>query len=180
MPTTLQQKYSATPGADPTTSDLTVPAQLAINVADGQLYTRDADDNIRKLGGATNIAGDTTFEGDVTVEGDIIFQGSPVIRPGVVNSVATTYNLTLTDENKIILISNSSAITVNVPLNATTPLPIGFITHIHQAGTGQITLDPEGAAVVNAASSLSTRAQYSALSLFKVAEDAWVVVGDQE
>ena len=180
MPTTLQQKYSATPGDAPTTADLTVPAQLAINVADGQLYTRDDDDNIRKLGGSTDVNGDTTFEGDVIVEGDIVFQGSSAIRPGVINSTATSYDITLTDENKLILITSASAISVNVPLNATTPLPIGFITHVHQGGAGQVTLVAEFGVSVNASSSLSTRGQYAALSVFKVAENTWVVVGDQQ
>lgn len=179
MPTTLQIKYSTTTGSAPTTDDLTVPAELAVNVTDGQLFTRDGSGNIRKLTGKTDSSGNTTIEGDLTIEGDIAFEGSAVIRPGVVNSTATSYTVSSTDENKIVLITNASAIAVTIPLNATDPLPIGFITHLHQGGAGQITLAGEGATVVNAASSLSTRAQYSALSVFKVAEDAWVVVGDQ-
>ena len=192
MPTTIQIKYSETPGAAPTTSDITVPAELALNVADGQLYTRDASDNIIKLGSSSSTGGDNTFEGNVTVDGDVdvggdlsvtgdvVFSGGGVIRPGVVNSTATSYTLASTDENKLIIITNASAISVTAPLEATTSLPIGFITHIHQGGAGQITIAGEGGVTVNSALSLVTRAQYSALSLFKVGTNEWVAVGDQE
>lgn len=210
MPTTLQIKYSTTTTAAPTTADLTVPAELAVNVTDGQLYTRDDLDNIRKLGGATDSSGNVTFsnnvtvggdltvtgdtnidggttitgntivEGNTTVEGNLVVEGTTTIRPGVINSAATTYTLDADDENKLILFSSGSAVTITVPLEATTSLPIGFITHLHQGGAGQLTVVGEGGVTVNAASSLLTRTQYSALSLFKVAENSWTVVGDQE
>jgi hypothetical protein len=129
--------------------------------------------------GSISFEENVTFEGDIIVEGTVNFQGAQGLRPGVVNSAATTYDITATDENKLLLFSAATSVTVNVPLEATTPLPIGFITHVHQGGLGEVTFVAEFGVSINSASSLETRTQYSALSIFKVATNAWVVVGDQ-
>jgi hypothetical protein len=108
MPTTIQIQYSDTPGAAPTTLDLTVPAELAVNVADGQLYTRDTANNIRKLGGATDINGDTTFDGDVIVEGDLVvtnttfLEGDLIVEGDTTIEGNTTIDGSLTVTNNII------------------------------------------------------------------------------
>lgn len=50
MPTPIQLKYSSTAAAIPTTGDLTVEGEVAVNTADKFMYTRDNGDNIVKLG----------------------------------------------------------------------------------------------------------------------------------
>lgn len=105
---------------------------------------------------------------------------SGFLRPSIIFDTGTTYDLTGSDEFSIIIITNASAITVTVPADATEDLPIGYLTHIYQGGAGQVTLSPEGGVTINAASSVKTRAQYSALSLVKVSSNTFHVIGDQE
>lgn len=107
-------------------------------------------------------------------------QVSGFMRPSVVFDTGTSYTLTGDDEFTIIVITNASAITVNVPADATENLPIGYLTHVYQGGAGQVTLSPAGGVTINASSSVKTRAQYSALSLVKVAANTFHVIGDQE
>lgn len=100
-------------------------------------------------------------------------------RPGVNDQSGTTYTLATTDEAKMVICTNASAITVTVPSDTTADLPIGFICHIHQGGAGQVTLSPDTGVTIDYATSLATRTQYSALSVMKTAANTFKVVGDQ-
>jgi hypothetical protein len=50
MATTIVFKHSHTTDAEPTAVDLQ-EGEIAINTADGKIFTKDADDNIVTLGG---------------------------------------------------------------------------------------------------------------------------------
>lgn len=50
MPSAIQTKYSTTAAAAPTTGDCTVPGELAVNVTDKKLYTRNGSDAIVQVG----------------------------------------------------------------------------------------------------------------------------------
>ena len=101
-------------------------------------------------------------------------------RPSINNQTGTTYTVTSADELAIVICTNASAITVTVPKDATDNLPVGYITNIFQGGAGQVTVAPEdGAVTVNSALTLSTRAQYSSVSLIKVAANSFYLIGDQ-
>lgn len=50
MPSVIQTKYGTTSGAAPTTGDCTVPGELALNVTDKKLYSRDNADTIIQVG----------------------------------------------------------------------------------------------------------------------------------
>jgi hypothetical protein len=101
-------------------------------------------------------------------------------RPNIVNDTGTSYTLDGDDEHAIIIISNAGAITVTAPNDTTENLPLGYITHLYQGGAGQITVAGEGGVTINSSSTLKTRAQYSALSLIKVAANTFYLIGDQE
>ena len=101
------------------------------------------------------------------------------IRPGVTTVAGLTYTLLLSDESNIVLCTNAAAVAVTIPDDATAATTVGYISHIHQAGTGQVTLVGGAGVTLNYATSLSTRVQNAALSVFKVAANEWNVVGDQ-
>lgn len=178
MPTPIKIKNSQTADAAPTTGDL-VAAELALNLADGQLYYRDHNSNIRKLTGKTDTSGNVTYEGDVTYGGDVVYSSSPVIRPTIITDATTARTITATDENAVILFTSSSAVSVTLPLDSTEDLADGFIVHIHQDGTGQVTIAGEGGVTVKVSDSAVTRAQYSSLSVIKTGADEFKVIGDQ-
>jgi hypothetical protein len=91
----------------------------------------------------------------------------------------TSYTLVLTDStNKLVELSNTSAITVTVPLNSSVAFPVGSQIMLLQTNTGQVTVAGAGGVTVNSNPGLKLRAQWSSATLIKRATDTWVLVGD--
>lgn len=91
----------------------------------------------------------------------------------------TTYTLVLADaSNKLVELSNTSAITVTVPLNSSVAYPVGSQIMLLQTNTGQVTVAGAGGVTVNSNPGLKLRAQWSSATLIKRATDTWVLVGD--
>ena len=91
----------------------------------------------------------------------------------------TTYTLVLADaSNKLVELSNTSAITVTVPLNSSVAYPVGSQIMLLQTNTGQVTVAGASGVTVNSNPGLKLRAQWSSATLIKRATDTWVLVGD--
>lgn len=172
---------SETASAVPLTSRLAV-GELALNIADKKLYTKNTAEEIVEItnsGDHTHIAGDITDFSDAVTS---VLNAATIAanRPTITTQTGTTYTIDADDETSIIRFTNAAAITVTVPTDADASLPDGYIVHLHQEGTGQVTVAGDVGVTVNASSSLASRNQYAALSLFKLGTNSWVVVGDQE
>jgi hypothetical protein len=102
---------------------------------------------------------------------------SPVVNL-TANAQATSYTLVLTDNGKLVEISNASANNLTVPLNSSVAFPVGAQINILQTGAGQTTVVATGGVTINATPGLKLRAQWSAATLIKRATDTWVLVGD--
>lgn len=70
MPNTIRHKRSSTAGLVPGTGSLD-QGELAINIADGKIYTKNSSNNIINLG-ITSISGTSITPGDVTTTGSFI------------------------------------------------------------------------------------------------------------
>lgn len=96
----------------------------------------------------------------------------------------TTYTLVLTDNGRLVTLSNASAITVTVPLNSSVAYATGAIINVQQIGAGQVTIQGASGVTITStgatATTPKTRAQYSAASIIKTATDSWTVIGDIE
>lgn len=95
----------------------------------------------------------------------------------------TTYTFVLADaDNKLVTLSNASAIAATIPLNSSVAFPTGTQLNIIQIGAGQVTVSGAGGVTLVSAASTSstpkTRAQYSAMTLIKRDTDTWYAVGD--
>lgn len=90
----------------------------------------------------------------------------------------TTDTLVLADAGKLVELSNTSAITVTVPLNSSVAYPIGTQINLLQTNTGQVTVAATGGVTINANPGLKLRAQWAFATLIKRATDTWVLVGD--
>lgn len=117
---------------------------------------------------------------------------SPILNTPTINDAkqnltlnaqtGTTYTLVLTDNGRLVTLSNAAAITLTVPLNSSVAYATGAIINIQQIGAGQVTI--QGAAGVTitstgaTATTPKTRAQYSAASIIKTDTDSWTVIGD--
>lgn len=175
--TPISVLVSDTASQVPTTSELTVYGEIAVNVTDKKIFCRDNANNIVTIADYSNVSTHNHTSDDIT---DIDTYIQSQARPSVRTETSTAWTLALTDEYHLILCDNASAITVTVPTNASVACPIGYTCHLHQEGAGQVTIAGDVGVTVNSARSLSTDSQYSALSLMKVATDQWVVIGDQQ
>jgi hypothetical protein len=90
----------------------------------------------------------------------------------------TSYTPVLNDAGKMVEISNTSAITLTVPLNSSVAFPEGTQINILQTNTGQITVVGASGVTVNGNPGLKIRAQWSFATLIKRSENVWVLVGD--
>ncbi|MDR6907462.1 cell pole-organizing protein PopZ [Agromyces sp. 3263] len=98
-------------------------------------------------------------------------------RYSAVNAqTGTTYAPVLSDEGKLVTLSNASAITVTMPQDSATAFPVGATIDFLVIGAGMATFSAGTGATVNPTS--VTRAQWSAVTAIKRAANTWTIVGD--
>jgi hypothetical protein len=97
---------------------------------------------------------------------------------GFKDKTSTSNTLNLNDNGKFVKVSNSSANTLEVPLNSTYAFPVGSQITVMQTNTGQTTLTAAAGVTLTSSSGLKFRAQYSSATLVKLATDQWVAIGD--
>jgi hypothetical protein len=97
---------------------------------------------------------------------------------GFKDKTSTSNTLNLNDNGKFVKVSNSSANTLEVPLNSTSAFPVGSQITVMQTNTGQTTLTAAAGVTLTSSSGLKFRAQYSSATLVKLATDQWVAIGD--
>ena len=88
------------------------------------------------------------------------------------------YALALVDSGEVVEFSTVDRVTVTVPLNSAVQFPVGTVILICQYGRGQVAVTPAAGVTIRTASSLTSRAQFSELSLRKRGTNEWVVSGD--
>lgn len=132
-----------------------------------------------------------TAEGRIAWEGTndkiVVGDGSSTkeFTPNTITTNAqsnTTYTLALTDRDKLVTLSNASAITLTVPLNSSVAFATGAVVNIQQTGAGAVTIQGASGVTITSTGSTATapvtRAQYSAASIIKTGTDSWTVIGD--
>jgi hypothetical protein len=126
--------------------------------------------------------GTTIFEDGASVYGSFTLNSGALFAPLLVNPATLTsdnYTAVAGDADQLVTLSDTVACTFTVPTNASVNFPIGTTLTVSQLGMGQITLTPaSGAVTINTPSSLTTRAQYSTVSMVQVALNTWVAGGD--
>ena len=118
--------------------------------------------------------------------GGFIFTDGTQTKAGVPSLTTTfaktaSYNLSTDGEtlrDGLIEINSGSGTTLTIPLNATTPFPVGTSIDILQTGAGTVTIAGAVGVTVNSTPGLRLRDQWSSATLFKRAENTWVVMGD--
>lgn len=119
--------------------------------------------------------------GDVTVNAS---SSGSTTNPPVVTAVSASTTLALThapatsQSQGIVNATSASAMTITVPTFATVAFPIGTMITVIQGGAGQVSAAASAGVTINNSSSLSTRTQYSAITLINMAQDVWLLTGD--
>jgi hypothetical protein len=107
---------------------------------------------------------------------------SPLINLGVTTDTSTGYTTVLSDNGKLITLSNAGAITATIPPNSSVAYPVGAQLNFVQLGAGQVTFTQgAGVTIVSTgatASAPKTRAQYSSATAIQVSANNWLVAGD--
>lgn len=104
--------------------------------------------------------------------------GAANVRRTVKADTTTGYTPILTDENKMVTLSNAGAITVTLPQNSDVAFPVGAEIDFLWLGVGQPTFAAGTGATANATPGLKLREQYSAATAKKISTNGWVVLGD--
>jgi hypothetical protein len=109
---------------------------------------------------------------------DEIGTGNVTLSELPTSAQSASYTLVLADKAKVVEMSVGSANNLTVPLNSSVAFPTGTQIHIVQTGSGQTTVVATGGVTINSATTLKLRAQWSAATLIKRAENTWVLLGD--
>ena len=93
---------------------------------------------------------------------------------------ASAYTLQAADNNNIVEMSNGAANTLDIPANASVGIPVGAMFSVVQVGAGATTIQAAAGVTLNGVSegSATLSGQWSGVSLYKRATDAWVIQGD--
>lgn len=130
--------------------------------------------------GATGPQGPTGSQGATGAVGASGATGAtgPIAAAYTLNAQSgTTYTLQLTDSGRMITTTNSTAVTITVPTNASTAFAVGTRIMVFQQGTGQVTFAAAGGVTLQSDPGLKIATQYGGAELIKLATDTWAVIG---
>jgi len=96
-----------------------------------------------------------------------------------INAQTASYTAVLTDDGKLITMSNASANNFTVPPNSSVAYGIGTQLNIAQLGAGQTTIVAGSGVTLNSAGTkLKLTAQYAVATCVKTDTNTWFVVGN--
>jgi hypothetical protein len=104
--------------------------------------------------------------------------GGAGVNAVTISSQSGNYTFALSDGGTEVDYAGSSAGTFTIPANASVAFPVGTVISCRQMGTGQLTIAAGSGVTLNTASALTTRVQYSLISITQAAANVWCLDGD--
>ena len=96
-----------------------------------------------------------------------------------INAQVASYTAVLTDDGKLVTMSNASANNFTVPPNSSVAFGIGTQLNIAQLGAGATTLVASAGVTINSdGAKLTLNAQYAVATVVKTDTNTWFAVGD--
>ena len=158
------------------TADAAIPKALV--TAKGDILAGQTSGVVDNLAVGTN---DYVLTADSAQTLGVKWAAAPVATLNITFNAqtGTTYTLVAGDVNKIVTLTNASAITLTVPNGVFTT---GQQIHLQQRGAGQVTVASDGTTVLTSTGATSTapllRAQYSAATIICTSSNNFTVIGD--
>jgi hypothetical protein len=131
-----------------------------------------ASANVHGVTGTIASVTDTQTLTNKTLTSPVINTPKTVI--GFNAQTGTSYTLDITDQDKLVTLSNANPITLTVPPSV---FSAGQYINIQQIGVGQVTVTA-GSGVTVTGTGTKTRSQYSAAALICTASNAFTLIGD--
>jgi hypothetical protein len=122
-----------------------------------------------KIQGSGNITVTVVDENTINVDGTLDL---------TIDQKTASYDIVLSDKNKLIEINSASPNTATIPLDSSVNFPVGSQVHILQTGEGQTIIEGASGVTVSGTPGLKLRSQWSAATLTKRAANSWVAIGD--
>lgn len=98
---------------------------------------------------------------------------APIITYSINAQTGTTYTLVLTDQSKLVTLTNASAIAVTIPTNASVAFPVWTQIDFSQDWAWKVTFSGAGVTINSLSSLKSIGGQYVGATLVKTATDTW-------
>jgi hypothetical protein len=96
-----------------------------------------------------------------------------------INAQVASYTAVLTDDGKLVTMSNASANNFTVPPNSSVAFGIGTQINIAQLSSGQTTIVAGAGVTINSAGTkLKLKEQYAVATVVKTGTDEWFAVGN--
>jgi hypothetical protein len=180
------QVIAGTPAGSPSAPALPANSISLATVAVGAAVTQINSGNITdtRTDVGTNLPGDIT---SVTAGAGLTgggTSGAVTLSASIATNAqtGTTYTLALSDNGKLVTLSNASPIAVTIPLNSSIALPVGAVIMMSSFGAGAVTISGAGGVTVrsNGATTASPviRTQYSSVGAIQTSANNWLVIGD--
>ncbi len=118
-----------------------------------------------------------TAAGIVFSDGTQTKEGVPSRTPIIYKTASYTLS-SLDERDDLIEVASLTPTTITIPANSSVAYPVGTSIDVLQTSTGQVTIAAGAGVTVNATPGLKLRTQWSSCTLFKRAENTWVVMGD--
>jgi hypothetical protein len=154
--TTIKIALSAVTGAELASNSVS-----AVHINDGAVTARKLNSNVVK------------GNGGIKLDPTGLYLDTPI------KTYITNATLVLSDANCIVEGSNSSDMTLTIPVNASVAFPVGTNIVVYQKGLGTVTIAAAaGVTLWSNGNKNKTSSQYAAAALFKLATDTWLIGGD--
>jgi len=131
--------------------------------------------------GASTTAWTTTptIGGNTTVSGTLTVSGQVFTHLVVETDATTTHAPAIGDENKYILTTHGTGITVTLPQNSAQAFAIGTTIYYERNGAGTLTFAAgTGATVTSKDSTLTCGDRYTTVCALKIGTNAWSLIGN--
>lgn len=158
----IRHRRSTTSGAIPTAATL-VTGELAINVADGNVFTELSSGSVVRIAGYRHTV--TSYTGSLSV--DIVL---PDRYGHIVQLIPTTF---IAPSSYI-----GTGVWVDIPNDSTLNMPVGVSIEFIQTAAGDAWFEPASGVSLFATPGVYLRTVFSVAKLTKIAANVWMLQGD--